>query len=279
MEAILSLVLYMGFIFGLMWLIVVRPQKKRDRAVSEMQNSIKLGDNVVLNSGMYGKVVDIVNDLFVLEVGLNKTVLIPVKKEVVMGVATPNLSVAKNTNKEVIVDEAGKMNQLVKNLLELNQLEFGNEDRILEPFDIVALIYGVAHSLEILVEQKDVHLILPAQEEVMILGDQFKIEQVIRNYLTNAFNHVSGDNVIQIKIQQGEKARISVFNTGTPIPEEDVDRIWEKFYKVDKARTREYGGNGIGLSLVKATMESMHQGYGVKNYDNGVEFWFELDRK
>ncbi len=70
-----------------------------------------------------------------------------------------------------------------------------------------------------------------------------------------------------------------MFNTGTPIPEADVEHIWEKFYKVDKARTREYGGNGIGLSIVKAIMESMQQPYGVRNYDNGVEFWFELDVK
>ena len=55
--------------------------------------------------------------------------------------------------------------------------------------------------------------------------------------------------------------------------------MWDKFYKVDKAHTREYGGNGIGLSIVKAIMESFHQKYGVKNFENGVEFWFELDAK
>ena len=73
--------------------------------------------------------------------------------------------------------------------------------------------------------------------------------------------------------------RISVFNTGRPIPESDLDKIWTKFYKVDKARTREYGGSGIGLSIVKAVMEAMNRDYGVKNYDNGVEFWFEVDGK
>ena len=71
--------------------------------------------------------------------------------------------------------------------------------------------------------------------------------------------------------------RTTVFNTGKPIPAEDLDKIWIKFYKVDKARTREYGGSGIGLSIVKAIMDSFHQKCGVKNYDNGVEFWFELD--
>ena len=71
--------------------------------------------------------------------------------------------------------------------------------------------------------------------------------------------------------------KVSVFNTGEPIPEESLPYIWEKFYKVDKARTREYGGSGVGLSIVKAIMNSLHQNYGVCNYDDGVEFWIELD--
>ena len=98
--------------------------------------------------------------------------------------------------------------------------------------------------------------------------------------MSNAFNHLDGDRVVDVKlIPSGEKVKVTVFNTGAPIPEEDVPHIWEKFYKVDKAHTREYGGNGIGLSIVKAIMDSFHQKYGVKNYDNGVEFWFELDVK
>ena len=72
---------------------------------------------------------------------------------------------------------------------------------------------------------------------------------------------------------------MSVFNTGDPIPEEDLDKIWVKFYKVDKARTREYGGSGIGLSIVKADMEAMNQRFGVENFSNGVLFWFELDAR
>ena len=181
---------------------------------------------------------------------------------------------------EVIRDEAEKMNQLVKNLLELNHLEYNNEDLQMERFDIQELIRGVVQSLEIVRQQKNVELILTIPEEPCIVwGDQFKVEHVIRNYLTNALNHVDGEQIIHVKVEPLEKMRISVFNTGKPIPEADIERIWEKFYKVDKARTREYGGNGIGLSVVKAIMETLHQGYGVKNYDNGVEFWFELDRK
>ena len=115
-------------------------------------------------------------------------------------------------------------------------------------------------------------------DPIYVWGEEFKVEEVFANYFTNAINHAGGDKIIDIKIRKEEQSvRVSVFNTGEPIPQESVDHLWEKFYKVDKARTREYGGSGIGLSIVKAIMESMNQQYGVINYDNGVEFWFMLD--
>ena len=70
-----------------------------------------------------------------------------------------------------------------------------------------------------------------------------------------------------------------VFNTGTPIPEEELEHIWEKFYKVDKAHSRTYGGSGIGLSIVKAVMEAHDMPYGVLNHTDGVEFWIKLERQ
>lgn len=181
---------------------------------------------------------------------------------------------------DVIMDEAAKMNQMVKNLLTLNQLEFGDDEMQFTRFDVTALIQGVLQSLAILISQKEAHVIFRQEAPVYVWADEFKVEQVVRNYCNNALNHVEGEKVIEIKIaQEQDVARITVFNTGAPIPEEDIGHIWEKFYKVDKARTREYGGNGIGLSIVKAIMESFRKGYGVVNHTNGVEFWFELDVK
>ena len=181
---------------------------------------------------------------------------------------------------DVIMDEANKMNQMVRNLLTLNQLEFGKEEITFERFDIVELVRGVIQSCDILIQQKGVKINFVMEESVYVWADEFKAEQVIRNYISNALNHVTGENIIEIKIvKKEETVRVSVFNTGSPIPEEDIGHIWDKFYKVDKARTREYGGNGIGLSIVKAIMESFHKEYGVKNYDNGVEFFMELDLK
>lgn len=179
---------------------------------------------------------------------------------------------------DVIMDEAAKMNQMVKNLMALNQLEFGDEEIEFERFNLTELINGVIQSMEIVAQQKGAKMIFRQQEPVYVWADEFKTEQVVRNYISNAYHHLDGDKVVEVKIiQEAGKARVTVFNTGTPIPEEAVPHIWDKFYKVDKAHTREYGGNGIGLSIVKAVMESFHQKYGVRNYDNGVEFWFEID--
>ncbi|MFV0363147.1 MAG: ATP-binding protein [Suipraeoptans sp.] len=181
---------------------------------------------------------------------------------------------------DVIVDEAGKMNGMIKNLLTLNELEFGQDNTVFVRFNITELVANILHSMEILFKQKNVSLNFKYTEDFYVWSDELKTEQVIRNYISNALNHVSNENIIEIKINRSkDKIKISVFNSGTPIPDEDVEHIWEMFYKVDKARTRAYGGNGIGLSIVKAIMDSLHQEYGVKNYDNGVEFWFELDGK
>ena len=186
---------------------------------------------------------------------------------------------SRNYYCEVIVDEASKMNQMVQRLLTLNQLEFGNKTVSLERFDVVDLIRNYLQSSVLLCEQKGVQLKMEDYPPIHVWADEFGVEEVFNNYFTNAMNHVDGEKIIEVQVQPTEnKVRVSVFNTGAPIPEDSIAHIWEKFYKVDKARTRAYGGSGVGLSIVKAIMDSMNQSYGVLNYDNGVEFWFELDK-
>ncbi len=179
---------------------------------------------------------------------------------------------------DVIMDEASKMNLMVKRLLTLNQLEFGNDVVNMERFDIVALIRNYIASADILIRQAGVSVRMEDYGEIYVWGDEFRVEEVFMNYFTNALHYAQNEKIVDIKVETlQQRVKISVFNTGSPIPDDSVQHIWEKFYKVDKARTREYGGSGIGLSIVKAIMESMNQSYGVVNYDNGVEFWFTLD--
>ena len=181
---------------------------------------------------------------------------------------------------DVIIDEAAKMNKLVKNLLTLNQLESGKDAAVMERFDLTALIKGVLSTMDIMIRQKEARVIFNETEPLYVWADEFKTEEVVTNYVSNALHHLDGEKIVEIKVQKQEnRVKVTVFNTGTPIPEADLPNLWNKFYKVDKARTREYGGSGIGLSIVKAIMEGMNQQYGVQNFDNGVEFWFTLDRK
>ena len=179
---------------------------------------------------------------------------------------------------DVIVDEANKMNKMVKQLLTLSSLESGNDKPVMDRFNLTELVRGVVNASKILLEQNEIQVDFDAQTPVYVWADEFKIEQVVTNYLSNAIHHIDGEKKIIIKmLPENNIVRVSVFNTGTPIPEDAIPNLWTKFYKVDKARTRAYGGTGIGLSIVKAIMDAHNQQYGVKNWENGVEFWFTLD--
>ena len=180
---------------------------------------------------------------------------------------------------EVIVDEADKMNRIVEKLLSLNQLEFGNVQFNMVRFDIVRFIDGCLQNVGMLAEKREISVRLEQRPPLYVWADEFWTEEVFINYFSNAVNHCEGEKVIDIHFEEKQNCvRVVVFNTGSPIPEESIPHLWEKFYKVDKARTRQYGGSGVGLSIVKAIMDQMHQDYGVINFDNGVAFWFELEK-
>lgn len=180
---------------------------------------------------------------------------------------------------DVIVDEALKMNNMVKKLLSLNEIEFGNSKLDLSRFDIVDLVKSVVNSVQVLTKQKEASLVFNVIDPVYVWADEYRIEEVVTNYISNALNHVDGPKIIDISFKESDdRIRVSIFNSGKNIPEEDIDHIWDKFYKIDKARTREYGGSGIGLSIVKAIMEAHNEGYGAVNHSSGVEFWFELKK-
>lgn len=184
---------------------------------------------------------------------------------------------------DVIMDEANKMNTMVKRLLTLNQIEFGNDEPEMERFDINELIASVADANAIRAGQKNMSIVFDNRNEHnFVWADEYKTEEVLTNYISNALNHCDGKRAIEVRTEKSENGgtiTVTVYNSGKNIADEEIERIWEKFYKTDKARTREYGGNGIGLSIVKAIMDSMGQEYGVRNVSDGVEFWFNLDCK
>lgn len=185
---------------------------------------------------------------------------------------------SRNEYLNVIIDESDKMGDLVKSLLELNHIEFGSRDVEMQRFDLVPVIAGIISSSEILLRQFGVSVTFEEDAPRYVWSDESMTEDVFTNYLTNAIHYAGGEKRISVTVEdRGENVRVTVFNTGDNISDEDMDRIWEKFYKVDKARTREVGGSGVGLSIVKAVMETLNKPFGVINYDDGVGFWFELE--
>ncbi len=181
---------------------------------------------------------------------------------------------------EVILDEANKMDILVKKLLELMKLEYGKMTFNLTKFNISELIVEVIRKNTKLIEEQNIKIEFE-NEQAFVIGDEFYIEQVFNNYFTNALKNVSeieGRKEIIIKYKKKDtKLRVEIFNTGENIEEENLNRIWNRFYKVDTSRNREKGGTGIGLSLVRAIMQQTHNEYGVENKVDGVEFYFEAD--
>lgn len=179
---------------------------------------------------------------------------------------------------EVIMDEAERMNTLVKKLMTLNELEFGQNKINFERFNIVELMNNINASTEILLQQKQIKIQFMFDNPIFVWADEFMIEEVYRNYLSNAIHYANEKSNIRINAEKrGSVLRIFVYNEGEQIPEDELHKIWIKFYKVDKARTREYGGSGVGLSIVAATMKLHGREYGAFNTENGVVFYFDLE--
>ena len=184
---------------------------------------------------------------------------------------------------EVILDETNKMDKLVKELLDLMKLEYGKREFNDKKFNIVELEKEVVRKSQVMLDEKQVEVKLETSKEINVYADDFYIEQVITNYLTNAIKHVKekyGSKYIKIENDidtEKNKVKIKVFNTGEQIEEEQMAKIWNRFYKIDQSRNRNDGGTGIGLSFVRAIMSNYGNNYGIINHEDGVEFYIELD--
>jgi len=181
----------------------------------------------------------------------------------------------------VILDEAKRMNHMVKDLMNLSAIEQGKDLPDFTILDFSKLLRGVLSNMDILLKQEGIQLEMDVPEDLYLWGDEFKVEEVLMNYLQNAIHHVEEPKQIDVYTENRGKNQVEIHvrNTGKAIPEEDLPHVFEKFYKVDKAHTRSYGGSGLGLSIVKAIMDSLHQDCGVKNTLTGVDFWFTLEKR
>ncbi len=177
---------------------------------------------------------------------------------------------------DVIIDEANRMNKIIRQFITITELEAVQSGEKTE-VDLSALVGSIVRNSAILAKQRGVSIVSDTEEKITVMGDEMALEQAVTNYITNAINHVDERGIIKVSLtKHADKVRFSVFNSGAPIPEKSAERIWESFYKLDKAHTRSYGGSGLGLAIVRKCVE-LHGGVcGFRNTDDGVEFYFEI---
>lgn len=180
---------------------------------------------------------------------------------------------------QIINDESRKMNALVVELLELSKLESGAQPFIPDYFCLGEKIQSLLNHLSLLFEQNRITVINEISENLMCYAQEDKIEIVLKNYITNAVSHCSGDKVITLSEREHNGfIEISIFNTGENIAEHDLPELWDSFYRADKAHGRSENRFGLGLSIVKSIMTNHACKYGVENVENGVIFTFEVSK-
>lgn len=187
----------------------------------------------------------------------------------------------------VIKDETERMNHMVRELLDLSALERGMAELDIERINLSEAVDGIVKSQEIKIKEKEVSISVDINKEVYVWADGFKLEEVVRNYLTNAINHVDDNKIVKIYTKDlgSDKLRLYVYNSGVKLSKEEQEKIWEKFYKVDKAHSREYGGTGLGLSIVKAIANQHNTSCGCEAFDentyfkDGMAFYFDFSIK
>ncbi len=177
----------------------------------------------------------------------------------------------------IILDESGKMNKLVMDLLKLSQLENRSVDFEMKDVNLTNLIDDTIKLFGIVFKEKDIKIKTETIDAV-VKSDYEQLQTVMTNFINNALNHLDDNKEIIIKTEkmQNNHIRLSVYNSGPSIDEEEMENIWESFYKIDKARTRAYGGQGLGLSICKNILDSLGYDYGVENVNGGVVFYFDI---
>lgn len=179
----------------------------------------------------------------------------------------------------VIIKESEKMNALVMELLELSRFEIGDSRLEIENFSLYDFVHDYTDSEKIVFEENGIKCETDIPKDLRCQGDLIKLNMVLNNFVSNAVSHTDKEKLIRIYCEErAEKVRIFVYNTGKAIAEEDIDKIWDSFYRADKARSRKEGRFGLGLSIVSAIQNLHGNEYGVFNSESGVTFWFDADR-
>lgn len=178
---------------------------------------------------------------------------------------------------DVIMDESDKMSTLVSDMLDLSQLESGSFKLNISNFYINELCNDILKKYSESIKEKNINFEVITNDDISVEGDEFRIEQVITNFVNNAIRHTTFEGYVKLSVSDKDKyVVICVENSGDNIHKEELKNIWDKFYKIDKSRSRIEGGTGLGLSIVKNILELHNSKFGVANINGGVKFYFTL---
>ncbi len=183
-------------------------------------------------------------------------------------------------NLDVIIEETERLNILVNDILELSKLQNNQDNLDIEEFDIVLLIKDILRRYEIIKETENYNLILESPESIIVKADKKRISQVIYNLINNAVNYTGDDLKVIVRLTEESKdCLVEIIDTGKGIDEEDLQNIWNRYYKQEKNHKRNVIGTGLGLSIVKNILEQHHFDYGVKSIKNhGTTFYFKIKK-
>ncbi|MGH0594876.1 ATP-binding protein [Bacillus pretiosus] len=175
--------------------------------------------------------------------------------------------------------EVDKMDTLILDMLELAKFESGTYKMKKDAFYIDTVIEDICEHLSVDIEKKELHV----HKNICsfeVVANQSRMEQVIVNFITNAIRYTPNkEDIIISTIDDKDRIKVCIENKGTHIEDEQLDKIWDRFYRVDTARQRSQGGTGLGLAISKNILELHDAEYGVKNTEEGVLFYFYLPKK
>lgn len=180
----------------------------------------------------------------------------------------------------IIIDETERLRRIVDDILNLSQLQAGYLKLDKSNFHVKEVLDSVVNHYGVLSEKTGVQIIQQYSFDTMIEADKIRIEQVLYNLINNGFNHTPEGGTITVgAIDSFDAVRIEVSDTGSGIPEEDIEHIWDRYYKSEITSVRRTVGTGLGLAIVKSLLEAHHAAFGVESKNNaGTTFWFELKK-
>lgn len=183
-------------------------------------------------------------------------------------------------NVQVIIDEANRLTSLVNDMLDLSKLQSGAIEIEPEQICLTDEINDIFNRYTKLKEQEGYNITFKYDKNAYVNADRIKISQVIYNFINNAINHCGEDKTVKVTQKTTDKkVRIEVEDHGEGIPDDKLEYIWDRYYKVDKEHKRGIIGTGLGLSIVKNILDLHGASYGVKTkLGSGSTFWFEMER-